>query len=108
MLVEVESEFVLHVTRTIPTRQNRTGIVTNVVEDIVETRNDRVVGVSAINFMREIDITISGELFKPNTALNVFFDNVQVNAHCTPSSATYGVGGATAKGTQLKQISKVN
>ena len=90
------------VTRTIPTVESRTGIITNVVEDIVETRADRVVGVSAINFMRTIDITISGELLKPNTALNVFFDNVQVNAHCTPSSATYGVSGGTAKGTQLK------
>ena len=89
------------VTRTIPTREQRTGIVTNVVEDIVTTRNDRVVGVSAINFMRTIDITITGELLKPNTALNVFFDNIQVNAHCTPASATYGVSGGTAKGTQL-------
>ena len=90
------------VTRTIPTREGRSGILTNVVEDISTTRNDRVVGVSAINFMRTIDITISGELLKPNTALNVFFDNIQVNAHCTPSSATYGVGGGTSKGTQLK------
>ena len=90
------------VTRTVPTRQGRSGILTNVVEDISTTRNDRVVGVSAINFMRTIDITISGELLKPNTALNVFFDNIQVNAHCTPSSATYGVGGGTSKGTQLK------
>ena len=89
-------------TRTIPTREGRSGILTNVVEDISTTRNDRVVGVSAINFMRTIDITISGELLKPNTALNVFFDNIQVNAHCTPSSATYGVGGGTSKGTQLK------
>ncbi len=89
------------VTRTIPTREQRTGIITNIVEDIVTTRNDRVVGVSAVNFMRTIDITITGELLKPNTALNVFFDNIQVNAHCTPASATYGVGGATAKGTQL-------
>ena len=90
------------VTRTIPTREGRSGILTNVVEDISTTRNDRVVGVSAINFMRTIDITISGELLKPNTALNVFFDNIQVNAHCTPSSATYGVSGGTSKGTQLK------
>ena len=89
------------VTRTIPTRERRTGIVTNVVEDITTTRNDRVVGVSAVNFMRTIDITITGELLKPNTALNVFFDNINVNAHCTPASATYGVGGATAKGTRL-------
>ena len=89
-------------TRTIPTREGRSGIVTNVVEDITTTRNDRVVGVSAINFMRTIDITMSGELLKPNTALNVFFDNIQVNAHCTPSSATYGVSGGTSKGTQLK------
>ena len=43
-----------NVTRTIPTREGRTGIVTSVVEDIVETRNDRVVGVSAINFMRKL------------------------------------------------------
>ena len=90
------------VTRTIPTREGRSGIVTNVVEDISTTRNDRVVGVSAINFMRTIDITLSGELLKPNTALNVFFDNIQVNAHCTPSSASYGVSGGTSKGTQLK------
>ena len=89
------------VTRTIPTRERRTGIVTSVVEDITTTRNDRVVGVSAVNFMRTIDITMNGELLKPNTALNVFFDNINVNAHCTPASATYGVGGATAKGTQL-------
>ena len=58
--------------------------------------------------MRTIDITMSGELLKPNTALNVFFDNINVNAHCTPSSANYGVGGGTSKGTQLKQIIKVN
>jgi hypothetical protein len=88
-------------TRTIPTRDNRSGIVTNVVEDITTTRNDRVVGVSAINFMRTIDITLSGELLKPNTALNVFFDNINVNAHCTPASATYGVSGGTSKGTKL-------
>ncbi len=88
-------------TRTIPTRERRAGIVTNVVEDITTTRNDRVVGVSAINFMRTIDITMTGELLKPNTALNVFFDNINVNAHCTPASATYGVSGGTAKGTKL-------
>lgn len=89
------------ITRTIPTRETRTGVITNVVEDITTTRNDRIVGISVINFMREIDITITGELLKPNTALNVFFDNIKVNAHCTPASSSYGVGGATAKGTQL-------
>ena len=88
--------------RTIPTRERRSGIVTNVVEDITTSRNDRVVGVSAINFMRTIDITLTGELLKPNTALNVFFDNINVNAHCTPASGTYGVSGGTSKGTKLK------
>ena len=29
-------------------------VLLHVVEDIVETRNDRVVGVSAINFMRKL------------------------------------------------------
>ena len=89
------------ITRTIPTRENRTGVITNVVEDVTTTRNDRVVGLSVINFMREVDITITGELLKPNTALNVFFDNIKVNAHCTPASSSYGVGGGTSKGTQL-------
>ena len=45
----------LQVTREItetPETQTRTGVTTQCVEDFVETRNDRVVSVSLIPFMR--------------------------------------------------------
>lgn len=86
---------------TTPTTSARSGIQTQVVEDIVRTENDRLVKMEAIPFMRSIDITCTAENMKPNSALNVYFDGIQVNAHCTPSSSTYGVGGATSKGTQV-------
>ena len=86
---------------TTPTTSARSGIQTQVVEDIVRHENDRLVKMDAVPFMRGIDITCTAENMKPNSALNVYFDGIQVNAHCTPSSATYGVGGATAKGTQV-------
>ena len=42
-------------------RQTRTGVTTSVVEDFVETRNDRIVSVSIVPFMRartiEVDAT---------------------------------------------------
>ena len=90
------------ITRTIPTRETRTGLITNVVEDIATTRNDRVVGISVVNFMRKVDVGLFGELLKPNTALNVYFDNINVNAHITPSFAQYSVQGNTNKGSTLK------
>ena len=86
---------------TTPTVEQRSGVNTQVVEDIVRTENDRLVKMDAIPFMRSIDITATAENMKPNSKLNVYFDGIQVNSHCTPSSATYGVGGATTKGTQV-------
>ena len=83
-------------------RMIRTGVTTSVVEEFSETRADRVVSTNIAQSMRARDITVTGENFKPNTPYFVFFDGINVNAHMTPTSATYGMGGATSKGTNLR------
>ena len=83
-------------------RQIRTGVTTSVVEEFSESRADRVVSTNIAQTMRARDITITGSNFKPNTPYYVFFDGIDVNSHVTPASATYGMGGATAKGTTLR------
>ena len=88
--------------RTITDRQIRTGVTTSVVEEFSESRADRVVSTNIAQSMRARDITVTGENFKPNTPYFVFFDGINVNAHVTPSSSTYGMGGATSKGTNLR------
>ncbi len=88
--------------RQLTDRMIRTGVTTSVVEEFSETRADRVVSTNISQTMRSRDITVTGENFKPNTPYYVFFDGINVNAHMTPTSATYGMGGATAKGTALR------
>ena len=83
-------------------RQIRTGVNTSVVEEFAESRSDRIVSTNLAQTMRSRDITITAENFKPNTPYFVFFDGINVSTHTTPSSATYGVGGATSKGTALR------
>ena len=83
-------------------RQVRTGVTTSVVEEFSETRADRVVSTNIAQTMRARDITVTGSNFRPNTPYFVFFDGINVNDHMTPTSATYGMGGATAKGTNLR------
>ena len=83
-------------------RQIRSGVTTSVVEEFSESRADRIVSTNMAQSMRARDITITGSNFKPNTPYFVFFDGIDVNAHITPASATYGMGGATSKGTNLR------
>ena len=83
-------------------RQIRTGVNTSVVEEFAESRSDRIVSTNLAQTMRSRDITITAENFKPNTPYFVFFDGINVSSHITPSSATYGVGGVTSKGTALR------
>ena len=85
-------------------REVRTGVTTSVVEEFSETRADRVVSTNIAQSMRSRDITVTGENFKPTTKYYVFFDGIDVNAHMTPTSATYGVADGTAKGTGLRSL----
>ena len=83
-------------------REIRSGVNTSVVEEFAETRTDRVVSTNIAQTMRSRDITVTGTNFKPHTPYYVFFDGIDVNAHMTPTSATYGMGSSTTKGTALR------
>lgn len=92
-------------TRTItetPETQTRSGIRTSVVEEFTEERNTRTVGISIIPFIRSRDITVTGDGLKPNTNHFVFFDGIDVDAFCTPTSATYSQSGSAALGAGVK------
>ena len=89
------------VTETVET-QTRTGVTTSVVEDFVETRNDRVVSVSIIPFMRARTIEIDATNLKPGTNHYFFFDGINVNAFVRPYNATYSQDGGTTVSSNLK------
>ena len=95
----------LQVTREItetPETQTRTGVSTSVVEDFVETRNDRVVSVSMIPFMRARTIEIDATNLKPGSNHYIFFDNMDVNKYVRPYDATYSQDGGTTTTSGLK------
>ena len=72
-----------------PEIQTRTGVTTTVVEDFVETRNDRIVSMSLIPFIRTRLIEIDATNLKPNSNHYFYFDNINVNKFVRPYSATY-------------------
>ena len=72
-----------------PEIQTRTGVSTSVVEDFVETRNDRIVSMSLIPFIRTRLITVDATNLKPNSNHYFYFDNINVNKFVRPYSSTY-------------------
>ena len=86
-------------------RETRTGVTTSVVEEFAESRVDRLVSTNIAQTMRARDITVTGDNFKPSTRYYVFFDGIDVAAHMTPTSNTYGRDSAgansAAKGSAL-------
>ena len=64
-------------------------MTTTVVEDFVETRNDRIVSMSLIPFIRTRLIEIDATNLKPNSNHYFYFDNINVNKFVRPYSATY-------------------
>ena len=78
-----------------PEIQARTGVRTSVVEDFVETRNNRVVSVSVIPFIRSREIKITATNLKPNTNHFIYFDGIRVDQYTRPDSATYSQDSGT-------------
>ena len=85
-----------------PEIQARTGVRTSVVEDFVETRNNRVVSVSVIPFIRSREIKITGTNLKPNTDHFIYFDGIRVDQYTRPDSATYSQDSGTTKSSGIK------
>ena len=76
--------------QTTRTNLNRTGLQTNVVENIEEeSQGTRVISRALIPFVRPRAVSFIGQGFLPNTRLYVFFDETDVNAYVTPSSSSY-------------------
>jgi len=78
-----------------PEIQTRTGVSTSVVEDFVETRNDRMVSVSIIPFIRARTIEIDANNLKPNTWHYIYFDDMGVHSYVRPFSAAYAQDGSS-------------
>ena len=98
---EPGTEVTREITET-PETQTRSGIRTNVVEDFVESRNDRVVSVSVIPWIRAQNITIDAVNLKPDTFHYVFFDQENVNKFVRPHSADYSQDGGTTVASGIK------
>ena len=87
-------DIVREITET-PETQTRTGVKTSVVEEFVETRNDRLVSVTVVPFIRSREIKIEGTNLKPLTNHYVYFDGIRVDQYVRPDSATYSSDGST-------------
>ena len=85
-----------------PEIQTRTGVTTSVVEDFAETRNDRIVSVSIIPFMRARSIDIDATNLKPGTNHFFFFDGIRVDKFIRPLNSTYSVDGGTTTSSNVK------
>ena len=72
-----------------PEVQSRQGVHTSVVEDFVETRNNRVVSVSFIPFIRSKEIKVTATNLKPFTNHYIYFDGIRVDQYVRPHSAAY-------------------
>ena len=87
---------VTRTTETVRTDQTRTGVETQVSLRVDrESRGLRVISRTAIPMVRSRTLTFTGTRFKPKTRLYAFFDKQAVSTHCTPSSASYAVTGAS-------------
>jgi len=89
------------VTETVET-QTRTGVTTSVVEDFVESRNDRVVSISIVPFMRSRTIEVDATNLKPNSNHYFFFDGIRVDGFVRPFSTTYSQDGGTTISSNCK------
>lgn len=69
---------------TSPTLQKRNGTTTTLTyADIVERKEDRVIDVSFIPFMRSRKVYFRAKRLKPNTRVYPFFDGVDISAYAT-------------------------
>lgn len=67
---------------TTTTDESRSGILSQIVpQQLSKSLGDRVVDVTIVSFMRQINILAVGTGFKPSTTLFTFFDNVNVDKY---------------------------
>ena len=85
-----ESGTIQRTIQTTRTDLRRTGLKTEVVENVVEeSQGNKVISRAMIPFIRPRVITFIGVGFLPNTRLYPFFDGRDISAFVTPESSTY-------------------
>jgi len=71
-------------TVTTNSKQVRDGLKTTAsIKSVTRQKDDRVIDVSFVPFIRARKVYFSGKLFKPNTKLNVFFDGKDITKYAT-------------------------
>lgn len=65
-------------------RQTRQGIRTTVSTETIRTVvNNRVVDTSFVPFIRSRKVYFKGKMFRPNTKIKIFFDDVDISSYAT-------------------------
>ena len=83
----------------------RTGIENRIVPERIERNiGNRVVDVSVIPFIRTRTIAVTATNMRPNTPVHAFFDNINVDEHCTFLDDS----GATKRLTESELITDAN
>jgi len=68
----------------VQSRQTREGIKTTAsIKTVTHVKDDKVISVSFVPFIRARKVYFKGQLFKPNTKLKVFFDGVDITKYAT-------------------------
>jgi len=75
--------------------ETRNGINTSVMEYYTEDRNDRMVNVKIVPYIRKKTITITGTGLKANSNHYFFFDGIRVDAYTKPASGSFSKNGTT-------------
>jgi hypothetical protein len=69
-------------------RQTREGVKTTAsIRTVSQVKDDKVISVSFVPFIRARKVYFKGQLFKPNTKLKVFFDGVDITKYSTGVAA---------------------
>jgi hypothetical protein len=64
--------------------QSRSGIrTTATVETVREVVNDKIIDTSFVPFIRSRKVYFKGSMFRPNTKINIFFDDVDISSYAT-------------------------
>ena len=93
------------VTRTIQTTRTdlrRTGLTTNVVEQIdEESQGTKVISRAMIPWLRANAVEFEGKAFKPKTRVYAFFDGVDVSKFITPKNTNFTTAVTPIAGSPL-------
>ena len=98
----VQDEISVKTIETVKTDLKRTGLKTEVVENIEEEIiNKKILSRAVIPFVRPRTISVTGECFRPGIKLYPFFDGKDVSSLVTPTESQYSNVDSPVEGSAL-------